>query len=103
MVVLNANLIKDDEYYENLDTHRLWVLWQLKTKAKAVPEEFILVPIKLPEDAIYSLARKRFEKGQSLWNKFGQFSESNKERWIQSEMNIIKNLYIDFLRTFESL
>lgn len=73
-------------------------------KAQAVPEEFILVPIKLPEDAIRNLARKRFEEGQEYCtNKFGQFNESNKERWIQDQMGIIKNLYIDFLRTFESL
>jgi hypothetical protein len=79
-----------------------WEAWQA-AKAQAVPEGFIQVPIKLPEDAIYSLARKCFEEGQSTWNKFGQFNESNKERWIQNEMNIIKNLHIDFLRTFESL
>ncbi|RSE25188.1 DUF551 domain-containing protein [Acinetobacter johnsonii] len=32
--------LEDDGFYESLETHRLWVLWQLKTKAQAVSEGF---------------------------------------------------------------
>lgn len=109
---LKAQLDKSESlfgtrYLEGSPRHENWLLWVQAwqaAKAQAVPEEFILVPIKLPEDAIRNLARKRFEEGQEYCtNKFGQFNESNKERWIQDQMGIIKNLYIDFLRTFESL
>lgn len=89
--------------FKNLDEYLGCLTW-LNAKAKVVPEEFILVPIKLSEDAICNLARKRFEEGQKCHiNKFGQFNESNKERWIQNQIGIIKNLHIDFLRTFKSL
>lgn len=33
----------DVEFYEDVDTHRLWHLWQLKAKAQATPEGFVLV------------------------------------------------------------
>lgn len=34
--------LQDPDFYESVDTHRLWKLWQ--TKAQAVPEGFVLVP-----------------------------------------------------------
>ena len=34
--------LEDPEFYESVDTHRLWKLWQ----AQAVPEGFVLVPVK---------------------------------------------------------
>ncbi|HCN35598.1 MAG TPA: hypothetical protein DIS99_13445 [Acinetobacter johnsonii] len=34
--------LEDDGFYESLETHRLWMLWQLK--AQTIPEGFVLVP-----------------------------------------------------------
>lgn len=36
--------LEDDGFYESLETHRLWMLWQLK--AQTIPEGFVLVPVK---------------------------------------------------------
>lgn len=66
--------------------------------------EFITVPKQLDKNAIRKLAEKHFEESQkNCPNKFGQFNETNKERWIQNYMGKIKNLHTDFIRTFESL
>ena len=47
--------------------------------------EFITVPKQLDKNAIRKLAEKHFEESQkNCPNKFGQFNETNKERWIQN-------------------
>lgn len=34
--------LEDPEFYESVDTHRLWKLWQ--AKHQAIPDGFVLVP-----------------------------------------------------------
>ncbi len=51
--------LEDDGFYESLETHRLWVLWQLK--AQTIPEGFVLVPKEPTEQLLSKAIRKYIE------------------------------------------
>lgn len=78
--------IDDDGFYESLETHRLWKLWQ--AKSQAVPEGFVLVPRELSADE----ARKHAE---AMFNKVERMARNEQRDLSESEFELFKNRWID--------
>lgn len=92
--------LEDDGFYESLETHRLWVLWQLK--AQTIPEGFVLIPTIFPESKAQIFAEQEVEAlSKRKDDKFRgglEFSEEKKAHLIRMNAGELRQIFRDFFK-----
>lgn len=99
--------LEDPEFYESIDTHRLWKLWQLISQTQAIPEGFVLIPAVFPEFKAQILAEQEVEAtSKRIDDKFRggvEFTDEKKAHLIQMNVGERRQLFRDFFEMMTDL